>query len=174
KLTAQPGVSPGPVNLVLAQAEADNGTLNFSAAASKLDNALAQATDDEYERARGRAALLAERAHVARLQLRYREAAEFYGKAATLVASDTQAARGYALDSADSLFAQGNEFGDNSALLDSIQAYKSALQAIPRNDSPNDWAAMQVALGNALAKLGERESGTDRLEEAVVAYQKAL
>jgi hypothetical protein len=30
-----------------------------------------------------------------------------------------------------------------------------------------DWAATQNNLGNALATLGERESGTTRLEEAV-------
>jgi hypothetical protein len=32
----------------------------------------------------------------------------------------------------------------------------------------------QNNLGNALGSLGERESGTERLEEAVVAYQQAL
>jgi tetratricopeptide (TPR) repeat protein len=31
-----------------------------------------------------------------------------------------------------------------------------------------------VGLGNALATLGERESGTARLEEAVAAYREAL
>jgi tetratricopeptide (TPR) repeat protein len=33
---------------------------------------------------------------------------------------------------------------------------------------------MQMDLGNALARLGERESGTARLEEAVAAYRAAL
>ena len=32
----------------------------------------------------------------------------------------------------------------------------------------------QVNLGNALARLGERERGTARLEQAVAAYQLAL
>jgi tetratricopeptide (TPR) repeat protein len=174
----KPGVKAadftGSVKSVLAQAEADNGSLNFSAAASKLDAALAQAADEEANRARGRAALLAERAHVARLQLRYQEAADFYGKAASAMATDAPIARGYLLNAADSLYAQGNEFGDNAALLDAIQAYNSALMATSRDQSPQDWAAVQNALGNALAKLGERESGTDRLEAAVAAYQKAL
>ena len=39
---------------------------------------------------------------------------------------------------------------------------------------PLDWAATQNNLGNALRSLGERESGTARLEEAVTAYQAAL
>ena len=39
---------------------------------------------------------------------------------------------------------------------------------------PLDWAMTQNNLGNALARLGERESGTARLEEAVAAYRAAL
>ena len=36
------------------------------------------------------------------------------------------------------------------------------------------WATTQINLGNALQRLGERESGTARLEEAVAAYGAAL
>src|SRR5262249_46576913 len=39
---------------------------------------------------------------------------------------------------------------------------------------PLDWAKNQHDLGNALWRLGERESGTARLEEAVAAYRAAL
>ena len=39
---------------------------------------------------------------------------------------------------------------------------------------PLDWAMTQNNLGNALAILGERESGTERLEQAVTAYRAAL
>jgi hypothetical protein len=39
---------------------------------------------------------------------------------------------------------------------------------------PLDWARTQNNLGNALARLGERESGTARLEEAVTAFRAAL
>jgi hypothetical protein len=39
---------------------------------------------------------------------------------------------------------------------------------------PLDWAATQMTLGTALAALGERESGTARLEEAVAAYLRIL
>ena len=39
---------------------------------------------------------------------------------------------------------------------------------------PLDWATTQNNLGNALLTLGERESGTARLEEAVAAYRAAL
>ena len=43
-----------------------------------------------------------------------------------------------------------------------------------RERVPLDWAGAQNNLGNALASLGERESGTARLEEAVTAYREAL
>jgi tetratricopeptide (TPR) repeat protein len=39
---------------------------------------------------------------------------------------------------------------------------------------PLDWAMTQNNLGNALSRLGEWESGTARLEEAVAAYRAAL
>ena len=39
---------------------------------------------------------------------------------------------------------------------------------------PLDWATTQNNLGVALATLGERESGTARLEEAVAAFRAAL
>jgi tetratricopeptide (TPR) repeat protein len=39
---------------------------------------------------------------------------------------------------------------------------------------PLKWATTQNNLGNALFRLGERESGTGRLEEAVAAYRQAL
>jgi Dioxygenase len=39
---------------------------------------------------------------------------------------------------------------------------------------PLDWAMTENNLGTALWKLGERESGTARLEEAVAAFRAAL
>ena len=39
---------------------------------------------------------------------------------------------------------------------------------------PLQWATTQNNLGTALSSLGERESGTARLEEAVAAYRAAL
>jgi hypothetical protein len=48
------------------------------------------------------------------------------------------------------------------------------LEEQTRERVPLDWAGTQVSLGNALSTLGGRESGTARLEEAVVAYHAAL
>ena len=53
-------------------------------------------------------------------------------------------------------------------------AYRDALKERTRERVPLDWAMTQNNLGNALRTLGERESGTARLEEAVAAYRDAL
>ena len=45
---------------------------------------------------------------------------------------------------------------------------------VRRERVPLDWAMTQNNLGNALARLGERESGTARLEEAVAAFDASL
>jgi hypothetical protein len=43
-----------------------------------------------------------------------------------------------------------------------------------RERAPLQWATAQRLLGNALQALGERESGTAKLEEAVAAHRDAL
>ena len=43
-----------------------------------------------------------------------------------------------------------------------------------RERVPLQWAMTQNNLGTALSRLGERESGTARLQEAVAAYREAL
>ena len=53
-------------------------------------------------------------------------------------------------------------------------AYREALKERTRERVPLDWAMTQMNLGTALWSLGERESGTGKLEEAVLAYREAL
>ena len=55
-----------------------------------------------------------------------------------------------------------------------MAAYRAALEERTRERVPLDWAGTQMNLGNALARLGERESGTATLREAVSAYGAAL
>ena len=52
-----------------------------------------------------------------------------------------------------------------------MAAYRAALEERTRERVPLDWAMTQNNLGTALRALGERESGTARLEEAVAAYR---
>ena len=55
-----------------------------------------------------------------------------------------------------------------------MAAYRAALEERTRDRVPLDWAKTQMNLGNALETLGERESGTARLEEAVAAFDACL
>lgn len=48
-----------------------------------------------------------------------------------------------------------------------ISAYNEALKEWTRDRVPLDWATTQNNLGGALSALGQRESGTDRREQAV-------
>jgi tetratricopeptide (TPR) repeat protein len=186
----------GAVKRVLTEAQAQAAELKFADAAKVLDAALARSEAEDRDRASGRAALLAERGRIARLQLRYRDggraallaergriarlqlryrdASNYYAKAAEATAFDHDAAWSNTLASASALYAQGDEFGDNQALLDAIRVYRSALDMATRERVPLDWARTQNNLGNALATLGKRESVTGTLTEAVAAYREAL
>jgi hypothetical protein len=55
-----------------------------------------------------------------------------------------------------------------------VRACRAALEERTRERVPLDWAMTQNYLGSALSSLGERETGTERLEEAVHAYRAAL
>jgi tetratricopeptide (TPR) repeat protein len=130
---------------------------------------------DERRKARNlsRAATLSARAGVKRTLLAYLEAAADFAAAADLVEKwDKQLALDYALGQGDNLYDQGDEFGDNHALVDAIAAYQRSLALAPRET--HSWARAKINLGNALRVLGERESGTKRLEEAVAAYREVL
>ena len=129
KPAASPEDFTGAVKRALEQAQAQAGELKFVDAAKTLDEAIANAQAEDQNRAKGRAALLAERGRVSRLQLRYREAAGFYAKAAEATAFDPALSWGYALDAANALYAQGDEFGDNAALSESIQSLSLRLES---------------------------------------------
>jgi tetratricopeptide (TPR) repeat protein len=55
-----------------------------------------------------------------------------------------------------------------------VAAYREALKEWTRERVPLDWARTQMNLGVVLGTLGERETGTARLDEAVAAYREAL
>ncbi|MGA7450609.1 MAG: hypothetical protein WBW73_04810 [Rhodoplanes sp.] len=123
----------------------------------------------------------ARRGDIALARLRYSEAARHFANAAAVLHAEStyQDQRiGYLEKEADALYRRGDEFGDNGALLAAIERQRSLLNLLPRARVPLEWAmtrAMtQTNLGNALLRLGERESGTDKLNEAVAAYREAL
>jgi tetratricopeptide (TPR) repeat protein len=122
-----------------------------------------------------RAATAAQRGGIALTRLRYREAAHHFAVAARRVPpGQEERALAYLDLEADALYRQGEEFGDNAALVDAIARYRALLAQRPRHRVPLEWAKTQNSLGFALWKLGEREGGTGRLGEAVAAYREAL
>ncbi len=89
-------------------------------------------------------------------------------------AETTDAIGAYLLRKASEFYKEGDQAGDNAALLVSIAACRAALEERTRDRVPLDWAQAQSKLGVALATVGERESGTAHVEEAIVAYRAAL
>jgi tetratricopeptide (TPR) repeat protein len=135
----------------------------------------AQAAEDEdFIQA---AASSAAEGDLAMTELHYLQGAELFNEAAGLVppggAYDDKRID-YLRREADAFYRQGDEFGDNSALGSAIDLNKRLIDLQPRERVPLGWALTQDDLGIALATLGERESGTTRLEEAVAAYRGAL
>jgi tetratricopeptide (TPR) repeat protein len=115
------------------------------------------------------------RGDLAMTRLRYDDAAKRYAAAASMVPSTRpDERRRYVKREAGALYQQGDERGDNKAALLAIDRYRAFAQATDRATTPLDWARTQNDLGIALWTLGERESGTARLEEAVAAYRAAL
>jgi hypothetical protein len=51
-------------------------------------------------------------------------------------------------------------------------AFREALQEVRREQAPRDWAMIRTKLANVLAALGERDEGTERLEQAVAAFRE--
>jgi tetratricopeptide (TPR) repeat protein len=114
---------------------------------------------------------------IALIRLRYLEAAKHFANAAAVFppgSAHEDERIDYLIREARALRQQGDEFGDNAALLSAIERYKRLLQLRSRERVPLDWASTQNDLGIALRALGERESDTTRLEEAVAAYRESL
>jgi tetratricopeptide (TPR) repeat protein len=87
---------------------------------------------------------------------------------------DAESRGSYAVTVARPLYDFGDLAGRNDALAAAIEFYRLALIDRPRERNSFDWAATQNNLGTALSTLGQRESGSARLQEAVDAYEAAL
>jgi tetratricopeptide (TPR) repeat protein len=145
-------------------------------AAGRFDDADARLVEAERHADLARAKVRANRADLAKLRLRYREAAAHYAAAADIVPPEEREVRWrYEKLRADVLQTLGDEFGENAALVEAIDLYGTTVLALaPRDRAPIDWAATQNNLGLALVRLGKRDGKTARLEQAVVACHAAL
>jgi len=174
-LQGQPGDSAEIIAL-RSQAEAAVKAADLGIAdalLAEIDDKQAQFQSDL---AANRATTLARRGDVALTRLRYAEAAKHFAEAARTLPPGVEYSakqRDYLTREASALYRQGDEFGDNAALLAAIERRQLLLKMVPRAALPLDLAKTQNHFGNALAVLGERKSGAP-LEEAVVAYRAAL
>ena len=119
----------------------------------------------------------ARRGEIALTRLRYAEAAMHFATAAGVFppgSINEEKRINYLSREAIALHQQGDELGDNSALVSAIERCRRLVDLTSRERAPLDWAKAQNNLGHALQTLGERESGTANLEEAIVAYREAL
>ena len=119
----------------------------------------------------------ARRGEIALTRLRHAEAASHFANAAIVFPPNSpyeDKRTSYLQKEASALYQQGYELGDNGALLSAIERRKRLLELIPREREPLQWARTQNNLGRALWRLGERESGRAKLEEAVAAFREAL
>jgi tetratricopeptide (TPR) repeat protein len=173
---AQPGDDPKIAALKTdAQKAIEAGEL------AKADALLAD-VETEQRRALDRLAVSAaetsaQRGEIALARLRYAEAASHFANAAAVFPPNSaheDERISYLKKEVDALYQQGDELGNNAALLSAIERCKRLLEMTPRERVPLDWARTQNSLGNALSLLGEREGGTAKLEEAVFAYREVL
>jgi tetratricopeptide (TPR) repeat protein len=117
----------------------------------------------------------AARAAIAALRQEYRRAAELYAEAAATPALPAPAQWRYQHERASILEELGRELGDNAGLEEAIELYEhTVLPLAPREERPEDWAATQHSLGNALGVLGQRSRGIRQLERSVTAFEHAL
>ena len=148
---------------------------DLNGARADLNTARTLRLERRQEDAKEEALLLDDLAGMDKLELNYAEAAEKYAEAAILVTFDPDLKAGYLEHQANVLYGLGLEFGDNTALEASITLYQQDLLPLfSRYEKSQQWAKLQLLLGNALRVLGKRESGTARLEGAAQAYKQAL
>jgi hypothetical protein len=67
----------------------------------------------------------------------------------------------------------GEATGDVGPIADGAEAVAGALEQIPRDHSPLDWAHCQVALGQALQALGEASANEQAYEQATTCFDRA-
>jgi len=166
--SAQPGDDP---KITALKADAQKAI-----EAGELMNADALLADVEMEQRRSldrlavnAAETSARRGEIALTRLRYAEAAKHFANAAAVFppqSADESKRLSYLQKEASALFKQGDELGDNGALLSAIERYERLVELMPREQVPLIWAETQNSLGNALSSFGERQNGTAKLEEA--------
>jgi tetratricopeptide (TPR) repeat protein len=148
---------------------------DFEGAASEADRAFADwQRGEEERRAESTAAgirLLEAGIEQDRLRRDFRSAARRIAAAVDLEHPDPEARFAALRQRQDALYLEGRDKGINASLEVAIEIARIEAE---RANNPEQQGIARNDLGNALRVLGERESGTARLEEAVAAFRAAL
>jgi tetratricopeptide (TPR) repeat protein len=145
------------------------------AAARQAQEVVRQAQAAADQRLLRAAAASDARGNIAMTKLQYLDAAEHFQEAVDFVPAGHPDKKGrLLLAKADALYHQGDERGDNAALVNSIATYRLALREDDRDRVPRQWAIDENSLGNALVTLGVRQGETTSLKQAVNTYSLAL
>jgi hypothetical protein len=157
QVAALPGDAPEVARLKdAAQEELDAGRLqqadDLLVQVEAAQDAVLDRRQREIERQQtDRAATAAQRAGIALIRMRYREAALHFADAARRAPSkDEDQALAYLYREAEALYHQGDEFGDNDALVGAIGRFSELLGRQTRARVPLQWATTQNNLGLAL------------------------
>ncbi len=118
---------------------------------------------------------LATKAMDAANQQDYQQASELYAQAASVEGLAIPLQWQYRNQQALMLAELGREFRNNAALEDAIKLYETTVAELaPKDERPDDWAATQHQLGNALGLLGQRQRATVMLEKAILVFENLL
>lgn len=160
------------VDAVIARIDALNANGDLDAGQSALDAELASMDDEDERRRAARVRLYEKGVAQAILTRRAADVRRYLVARFDLDAPDDLGER---YDNFRAMFAEWYQRGSDKGLnFDLEVAIALAREAVRRANTLDHRGATQTNLGNALQTLGARESGTGRLEEAVVAYRAAL
>lgn len=146
-----------------------------SARADELAEILDQREEDLKADRLELAETYAEHAQTASLAFDHLTAAEKYEAAYEQVKRwDDTLARRYRFWQAGAYSDHGFMKGDNAALEKAIDVYRDVERRVDKATEPQRWALLQNNIGYAFWRLGTRESGPEKLKQAVAAYEAAL
>jgi tetratricopeptide (TPR) repeat protein len=149
-------------------------TGDFSGAYAVLERGRLASRQQRNDAARDEAEFLSDQARIDELQLSYLAAAAKYGEASDVLRKSPNEAFKFLAKQANALQNQGEEFGDNRALSDSIEIWRQARDLRPFDIAPEDHRKAHNNLGSALFSLALRETDNVRLYEVAALNREVL
>ena len=153
---------------------ASAGAIDLDQLAAKLNAALKIDTKSNNDPAlTGK--ILEALALVALVMQRFRDAAQYFERAADAAKNDPAQAWRYQLQRAQALQELGCEFLDDEALQEARVLYQTiVLPAVNETRDPQAWATAQTKFGTLLGIQGQRQNGTRTLAESITAFENAV